>query len=331
MFTPYKGFAYMLRKEAKAQHWNPDLHDALVDMAASSLIMCPVQSQDHRAIVEEAVHYLLGHRVICVSAALAAQLAQTEIALQLDHISLPYSLFELCVDDSYRPTGFPLPGCLACVRPDEATRTALGRIALESFAKEVERTGSGRPPVSQDLGWMANSVTLRWRTPLDEGICHAAIDYRKYEGKDCDAVIDDMGTIAEVAVGAAVALDKVEKDTEKILLRIVLGALCYLNTARPEAEPHKDRNRPHLGNVAPQIELLGRTAKKDASFHLRKAHWRRLAHQRFERDETGRIRIVWVRPAVVNPGSEAKEKAADLEDLGGEGTPGTEGISGIPS
>jgi len=313
MFIHYDGIAVALKRALKERGLKlHSVEDALLESAAGLLQMTSGEvTQDHRAVIEEMVHYCLSHHVVCVSAALAEQLSCTEMDVELDHLKLPFHIFEVCIDDKFKIHGdHPAPGVLACIRPSGGTADAITSYAVKSF----ELLGLPVPPeiVAAYRTKLENSLYMRWKTPLDGGICHIGIKYDDAIGKPIDTVVDELGVLASSIVGM-VELDPAEKAIEKKLLRIVLGALCYLNTSDPEVEKFKDRNRPSIGSVPPDIVLLGRTVKREVAFHLRKAHWRHLVHQRFQRDEDGKIKVVWVRPAVINPGAQAKEAPAKVD------------------
>ena len=306
MFTAYKGYAHMVRQVARSQGVkHPDIRGALLDCAGDLLVQVG-RSADQLTLLQEVVHYFMGHRVVCVSSALAEQLAETEMDLELEGLRLPFTLFEVCVDDAYHVAeGIPAPGALVMVRPDESTVAAIVSQGAELFRRLAVRAGMpGIPPREVAAGELAGALTMRTVSPYDGGMLHCTIPYEQNRGKSVDNIIQSLAVPMKDPL--MVPTDLREKELESRLLRIALGALCYLNTANPECEPFKDRNRASIG-IRPEIMLLGGSMKRDVAAHLRKAHWRHLAHPKFRRSDSGGVRVVWVRPALVNPAVESHE------------------------
>ena len=143
-------------------------------------------------------------------------------------------------------------------------------------------------------------------------MCHAVIKADD-PSKTIDAAIEEMGTKAMLLVGTT-DLDQRDVYVQKALARIVMGAVCYLNTAKPDVRDYKDRQRPGYSANTNAV-LIGENTPRDAYYRMRKGHWRFLAHSRFHRDEQGRIRTVKVRPAQVHYGAKARELPPEITGI----------------
>lgn len=313
MYSYYKGLLAMLRDAMREEgvKIKPDgVEAALVNMGAGALKMTGGQPcQEVVTISQECVHYCLGHHVLYVPAVLAEQLMCTEFRMSLEGLRLPYSVFEVCIDTDFKVMdNVAAPGVLAMVAPDEKVIDSL----VHFFKKMGDRAGVetlGRPEK------FCNAVALRYADALGVygGLCHAVIPIRGNENRTIDEAIDSLGREAKQLIGTK-ALDDRDVELQKRLARIVMGCVCYLNTADPDVSKFKDRQRPHY-SFPPDALLLGKDIQRDEFFRLRKAHWRWLHHPRFQRDEAGRVRVVWVRPATVHYGAQTKEVEADVVDL----------------
>jgi hypothetical protein len=82
-----------------------------------------------------------------------------------------------------------------------------------------------------------------------------------------------------------------------------MGVVCYLHIEDPEIEQVKASNRPRIGDKAANAVLLGRHTLAGSFF--RKAHFRRLMHERFKRKDDGGFRTIWIKEHEVNKGRDA--------------------------
>lgn len=322
MFIPYRGYLSILREFLKQQGnklRRQNVHREMLEMFRTTLRYNPRTlfqpkdmplelDQDSILILIETVHYLLTHRVYCVSTALAERLAETEMELSLDNLNLPSGVFEVCFDDAFEiMPGVKAPGVLVLCTPGPEIISALAK-----FAKEA--TGQDGPMrIAPRYGEL---FSLRFKSPFDDGIMHMTISVKDEKGKPIDEIVDGLGRCQYS--WRLVDASGEEKEVEKRLMRIVLGIICYLNTVDPESRAYMDRNRPSYSERPAELFLLGEHIPREVSWHLRKGHFRFLRSERFKRDDSGKVRCVWVRASEVNRDKAPVEIAAKVEHMGDE-------------
>lgn len=175
MYLPYNGFALSLKEASKQLGHKIKGHmlePALLDVAVESLEKSDgIATHDHRTIMEEMIHYLCGHHVICLSAALADRLMQTEVSLELEHIRLPFSIFEVCIEDSFDLyKGHRASGVLVTTLLDQALKDAFRHFSKLSYAKLNQlRQKNYLPPyrLIDTIDHSKRVMALRSRSPVD--------------------------------------------------------------------------------------------------------------------------------------------------------------------
>jgi hypothetical protein len=116
----------------------------------------------------------------------------------------------------------------------------------------------------------------------------------KARGKTIDEIRDSGPKLR-----GSIALNEEELGIQRIVARTVLGVVCYLNTKDPDIAPWKDRNRPAMSLTSPSEQLVGSELSQKGWF-LRSGGPVMLAHERFHRDDEGRIRMIFRKGAEVN-------------------------------
>ena len=151
---------------------------------------------------------------------------------------------------------------------------------------------------------LKNLFSIKYRDPLSTEermpICHSNLHMHEDDGKEIDEVINNLPLVAtsRLITGMSDADKKIQIET----MRVVMGALCYLNTAEPDLSDYKFPDRPKLGTIPPSAVVLGRNFSTFDEWQMRSAHFKTLVHERFKRDESGKPKVIWVRPYEVNKG-----------------------------
>lgn len=308
MYKPFHGLVRELTRRARAERRRDfDCLQALRTLIVKNLLDHGEITQIGVQTVQESIHYYLSHRIVYVSTPLAQQLLESKIEVPPDELRIPYSLFEVCFDDSLEVMpGIKAPSCLVMVKPGKATQDAiLSRLGechkiIEQLREKAAATfkfpaGKLEPPRLADK--FGDAFNIHFASPWDDSICHANLPFSESVGQSVDEVIeklDHSGMHGLYPMGAH------EIECEKRLCRIVFGILCYLNVEDPDVVEFKDHNRPRMGDRPPESILLGQSFRAMPGWHLRKAHYRFLGHPRFKRGDGGNIRSVWVRETEIH-------------------------------
>lgn len=310
MFQSYRGYAYTLRKMLPGitgvRLTRENFQDCMLQMLQKFFGLERAESQmvarqDVIAVLTELCHYTLSHKVYYVKTPFAEQLMNSSIELNIENLFIPHRIFEVCFEDSLELfPGYKATSCLVALDPTEAELGAMQEFLSRGLGHKIDFHSPRRSlavrfaPNTQELGVMI----------------HLVIDLDREKGKSIDDVIMSLSSFQYTAMQK---LSPIEKEAEKKICRVVLGLLCYLNTKEPDLLGFKDRNRPAFGALRPTEFLLGASFTRDISWHLRRAHWRFLKHERYKRDEAGSARCVWVRSAEINRGAEATERPVKSE------------------
>jgi hypothetical protein len=302
IFKPYNGYLYELKRAMKAG--GVKLRQDKVPEELISLLGKMVPNGGHIGqngvlVLLEYIHYCFSHQVYFIKSDFAKRLAESKMEIRLDELHIPHKIFEICFEDDLEIDGIKIPSCLA--------GCSLGDVEINIIKDTIKKlTGQKEVPVG---GALVNAFTVRMPSPWDGGMLHVMADAKSSHGKNIDTVIDELG---EFELEHMEKLDNKELDLEKIISRIALGVICYLNTSDPVIADMKPSNRPILG-IRPQIQLVGDSV--DANWHIRRAHWRFLKDERYRRDDSGKVRCVWVRSAEVNRGGNVEVSVPKVDVL----------------
>lgn len=304
-FVPYAGLTLMARQVSKRQKRNIDISSLLLESAQ-------VMASRHRwpdlftAAIEQQ-HYFSSHRVLLVTKALAEALYESKINFCLKYLRLPYSICEICFEEgmSLPGTNIQVPGVLVVAKPSQASTEA-----MERFVKHATGT-------SLDVKSYRNLFSMRYVMP-EEGMPEDLrttysfnVDFEENGDKEIEDVIQHAPDMQNVDA----PLNQEEKKRQTALMRLVIGALCYLSIENAEKEDVKSFNRPRMG-IPPSCTILGKNYKEIA-LHMRKGHVRHLRHERFDRDEDGNIRMIWIHEHEVGGGEqELMNPKKELIDAG---------------
>lgn len=287
-FKPYEGLVYALRSEMRAtgsKLTKQNMQETMFMMfrQINPYNMGHVGNQ----FAFEYVHYLFSHQVYFVRTPFAEKLAESAIELRLDELKIPQHIFEVCFEDDFKIDGVPISSVLvSCGIGD-------GEISIiQDMISKVIGVAGAVPVGVRDM------FSIRMTSPFDGGTLHLVLNFKNNTGRDIDAVIDEAGTLNMMT-----KVDTRELEYEKIISRIVLGILCYLNTDSPSLSMIKPYNRPILGPIQPTVILLGEGITREMGWHIRSSHWRFLRDERFKRTEDGKVRCVWIRSTEVNRGA----------------------------
>jgi len=300
MFNPYIGNPYMIRKKYGKK---TPIEEALLEL--SLYFHQERKIAECMTILYELIHYNLSHQVINVTTNLGERLLQSNFSINLSHIQMPFSIFEICFEQGLKipNTNIQLPSCLVIIKPNEATLSAMQGWLSKASPKAI---------INIDPN-LSNLFSIKYSLPSDPYLYHANLDFRKEEGKNIEEIIENLPTIQNMN-----SLSDSDKNIQKNVLRAVLGTICYLNTKDPDVSSYKFCDRPHFFNTPPKSVILGKNLTKcPPGWHLRKAHFRTLEHERFKRDETGSPKIIWIHAAEINKelkpaGDKVKEQIADV-------------------
>lgn len=315
MFRPYEGCAWALKRSWKLDTGKriskTAFRESLLEVLARCMTLVDPKkvnsgeplsfNEDVNGLSLEAVHYFLSHQVVYVATPLAERLACSEITVNLDHLELPFYIFEICFEDDFEIIpGVKAASGLASVNPDMATLNA-----KLSFVREAALRMPFKLAFPPELtGEHVSIAHIQYRSPFEAdraAMYHARIGTQKHKGQTVEALIDAMTVPEHTGYMSEAANAPHEKQVQTRMMRIMLGVLCYLNTKDPDTKAYRDKNRPSLGDRPPQGILLGSTLERmPPGWHLRKAHWRFLKHDRYKRDQQGQARCVWVRAAEIN-------------------------------
>jgi len=325
MFRPYNGVvhdAHRIMRENGDRRGEAVVEDLLLRTGARLLLQ--QQGESSNAVTHtllESVHYFLSHRVLYVSNVLAEELDETRVEVPPDELRLPYHLFEVCFNDSLRIRGRHIPSALVLIKPDDSTFNVLAdrfqrvsNIAIDSVNEA--RRGAGQPAYPYQQTVMSEnlkqSFNLLFR--LDDQLASCQLHFRldEFKGVKTDDAVEQL--MARGPIPGFIALTPDEVEIERVLCRIVFGALCYLNVKDPEVEVGwKDRNRPRMG-VAPSGIMLGRTMHASPNRHMRKGSMHTLVHPRYVN-----VQYAWHRPCEVNPKAKSGGQRPKIEEVkGGE-------------
>lgn len=296
MFKHYNGFLATCRRLRKIR---PDD----VEQTFKELFDITEQPGAKILIIEESMHYLLGHHVVYVSSPLAEQFMLTSFGPGIiKNLKTPFTYFEICIEEGLKtPSGELVPPMLVSLPHDDAHIKA-----MTHFFKKYSNEGSSDwtlPKVVED--YIRNSMIITAYTST--GIERVNIADAHIEGN-----IEKRVTELDVK--------NASKDLLSSIARIALGVICYLNTQNPDVQPHNDFSRPRYARRINSI-ILGKDVQRDEFFIIRKAHWRYLRDERYKRDEDGNVRMLWIRPANVHYGKKTKEQDPDITRLGDQQCP----------
>ena len=317
-FHPYKGSAWTIRQFDKFQGTKTNIHAMLMAQAAE--LNSIGESTDCTLVIFEIVHYSLSHKIINVSKNIAERFLSSKMKLAIDGLRLPNSIFEICFEDGLKIPGtdIQMPSCLVIAKVDEATVGALNAVTRSVCKRQIDvlqafREAAGLKKFdykhwSEIDPKLPNMFSVKYRDPLiPDGelvgpICHGNINFSKAEGMTVDEVIDGLPMIKH---GHITPMDDRDKYIQKSIFTTVLATLCYMNTKNPDAKPYKFPDRPRLGTIPPDAIVVGQAFDRcPPGWHLRSAHFRKLEHERFQRNEEGKAKIIWVRSAEVGKGQE---------------------------
>lgn len=304
-FVPYAGLTWMTRRVSKRLKRNIDVSDLLLQTAQAMASMNRWSDLFTAAI--EHLHYFSSHRVLLVTKALSEALYDSKINFCLRYLRLPYSICEINFEEGMTIPGTSIqaPGILVVAKPSQAAIDSMDR-----FVKKASGT---------HLNAESYRTLFSMRYTLPEGDLPDElrptytfnVDWEKNADKEIEDVILEAPTLAT----ADEALTDQEKGQQASLLRMVMGALCYLSIENAEKQETKAFNRPRMG-VPPSCTILGKNYK-EIPRHMRKGHVRHLRDERYKRDEDGNVRIVWVREHEVGGGDEElRDPKRELVDAG---------------
>lgn len=304
-FKPYEGFLFNIKDEAKRngvklsrQQMPKILEDLIKNMGLRNLAatQTPNMGQQSLLVLLEYVHYLHSHQVYFVKTPFAEKLMESTIELRLNDLNelkIPNHIFEICFEDDFVVDGYKVPSALVVCGLDDGE--------LSIMKSVIEKISDGHPVVIGD--GLQHLFTVRMPSPFDGGMLHTMINYMHKDnvGKNINTVIDELTDFKNNADMFKVEVK--ERELEKLISRIVLGIICYLNTESPSYMMAKPYNRPIFGDTQPSISLFGQDMTRDVSWHLRRGHWRFLRDERYKRTDEGHIRCVWIRSSEVNRGA----------------------------
>ena len=289
MFQPYKGFAYTIRKRAKANgERNANIQGELGD-----LLLRTINRHTHpdgfvrldkttTSILTEMVHYRVSHKVVYISKAFAEKMVKGKMRFYVDAIKIPLGVFEICFEND------TLPSCLVTINPSEAEQNAASRITKEVLnLKNVDMHG-----LYDDI--------LNFSFAFEDDVWAVQVPLSEFDGKTVDEV-------------AAIKTREIDRK----LIRVIFGILAYWNTKQPDIEKWKNHNRGKFGDIKPSEYLIGSKIQNETWF-LRSGGPVMLGHPRYRRDETGHIRIIWRKAAEHNPDGrppvpQSKRKVEDID------------------
>lgn len=326
-FIPYMGTVYTLRQAAKQERINFDL----VEMMTKAAGHCNAAGEqtDCATMLYELCHYTLSHKVVNVTKNIGERFLKSEMKLRVSNLRLPFCIFEVCFENGLLVPGTDLqmPSCLVISGMDDMTTDALHRF----MTMAGERTLDERERIFNSLGIpfekRTNTVTIdpeikklfsiKYRDPTavppSSPICHGNVKADEDEGKEIDEVIRSLPLVASSRL--VTKMSEFDMKIQIEVMRAIMGALCYMNTAEPDMTDFKFPDRPKMGTIPPKAVVLGRNFSPYDEWAMRSAHFKTLAHERFRRDESGKPRVIWVRPYEVNKDRKPGEKPAQPELL----------------
>lgn len=311
MYQPYKGAIYNIREAHRQKNIKLKPHDIeekayriFKDIGYANLDHVP---QDNFQIALELAHYQCSHKVICITNEMAEVLSRTNFQINLDNLHIPYHLFEICFQDGLEICGYKIPSALCLVNPDNPTFEALRKKLKQGGDIMVEeinelRKVDGYPPINCENIYtinpsMQDCIRITF-ADCDNASCHISIPTKNevFKDKSIDWIINNMGTLK----GSEIGLNNEEQEISRILTKIVFGAIAYYSVKDSDIERYKFHGRPALGKSSPECVIIGGKMSHDKGYHLRRGHYRVLAHERFKRDNSGNVRVVWVSGSEVN-------------------------------
>jgi hypothetical protein len=164
--------------------------------------------------------------------------------------------------------------------------TLAGRLQSEVYDAGLE--------LVSDREKIKNYLRLSYKCPYDMGMLNRThLDLAEVQGQSIEKAINDLPTFE-----GAQALNDRDRKIIQCMWRLIMGVACYLNVKDPDLTLVKDPQRIHLGE-RPDISLLGKSFKNSPGWHLRRSHFRVLRHERFQRDDEGKPRVLWIRETEV--------------------------------
>jgi len=281
-FVPFAGMTLTARRISKRNKQDVDLAGLLVETAQVMTAMHRWPDVFQAAIEHQ--HYFESHRVLLVTRELSEALYSSKIDFCLKYLRLPYSICEICFEQGLKVPGTNIqaPGTLVVAKPSQASMDAMDR-----FMKKAAGNGL-------DMESYRNIFSMRYvmdDETLPEGMNSTYamnIDLTKNGEMEIEDVIRKAPDMEHVDA----TLNDEEKKNQAAIMKLVIGALCYLSIDNAEKEDAKVFDRPRMG-VKPSCLILGKNYKEIAR-HMRKGHIRRLRHEKYKRDEDGNVRMVWV-------------------------------------
>lgn len=327
-YPPFRGNAWAAYKASKLDGKKQNIGALMMDTAA--VLSLGGSSSDTNHIFFELLHYGHRHRVYNVSKALGERLAATKFELSLECMHVPEVTFEICFEDGLKvpDTDIQMPSCLIQFGINDEAQTileelnrqcgALQQKMLNDMARRLKR----RTPIVKNLGvYVKDQFSCTYGDPYNPDpltpiICTCNLRIGEDDGKTADEIIDNMPLLK--GSKTIVPLDDRDLHVQRHVLRAVIGTLLYMNTKDPDIQSYKFKDRPALGSFPPTAFLVGgKMERMPPGYHLRDAHFRTLRHERFKRDDEGKIKVIWINMTEIGvgrpPALSAKRDEADLK------------------
>lgn len=326
-FAPYKGTVFTLRQAAKQERINFNLVE-MITKAAGHCNLAGEQT-DCATMLYELVHYTLSHKVVNVTKNIGERFLKSEMKLRMSNLRLPFCVFEICFEQGLLIPGTDLqmPSCLVISGIDDITMNAIHRYMTMAGEHTLNERKQMFNVLGLPFGAQENKVTvdpelnklfsIKYRDPTaippSAPICHGNVNSDEDEGKEIDEVIHSLPLVATSRL--VTKMNELDMKIQIQVMRAIMGALCYMNTAEPDMTDFKFPDRPKMGTIPPKAVVLGRNFSPYDEWAMRAAHFKTLTHERYRRDESGKPRVIWVRPYEVNKDRKPGEKPAQSETL----------------
>ena len=301
MYPPYDGRGLDLKRVVAEQGLKiKNIVDLLVTEIGHNIEACSKKQQtEDRGIINitldlaEMVHYGSSHKVYCIDKESCGGLLSQRNDVKVKELSLPISVFEICIEKGTKITGFEnsdfdLPSCLVLLpSPTVACAVAKMHLLTLDYCFGFDKlAASGKDPKATEQRSNMVKIIDGLIQPGDFGLYQPFINWMTViftlRG---NWMYFQMPLTGELTINEEVdrfnaegeaKRDIVDVQCQKDLTKLIFNFLTCVQVDPSVLQPYKFHDRPTLSLVKPKAEAM-----EKMGFHLRCSHYRTLRDTRF--------------------------------------------------
>jgi hypothetical protein len=230
----------------------------------------------------ELFHFGLSHKTFYITAELAQAFAESSYDFSFDElqsIRFPYPSFDVAVEP-FEIEGVKVDGFLVVPPMPQSGYDAYSRIHqrfLDFCGRHDANLWMTDVKSSLSISYLVNNERL-----------NSCINFLTHPGKSVEEVIPIIQKRQDAGVRKVV----------QAYFRIAIGIMLYVGLEDAERKKVASTTAKAFGSE--DGEMLGASFKKGPNWHMRRACFHILSHQRFRRNPDGSPRRVWVRQCEVS-------------------------------